>query len=290
MRFETFDDWADWIDDEFDEMLDAAVESRDGARVVALHDEAWESFPGEHDDQRLQGIVSSALGHFHDLRQWDASARWVPRMATLYGAQEPSVRFHRGVTAWNTGDAAAGQAELAKLYEDFGPNGFLPDPGYVAVARGEVSAPAGEPVAAENAEALSVDDPRVQGVAEQVNDAMDTGRWDEAIGLCREGLSLLGDPRSADGAMWFLGTMGDAYVEQEQWAEARDTFALATQVPGGMENPYIQLRLGQSEYELGNERPAANGLIAAYMQAPDILDEEPPKYLKFLQEQGLIDS
>ncbi|GAA1702451.1 tetratricopeptide repeat protein [Propioniferax innocua] len=282
MSFSTFDEWADWVvDGDFDTTLDAALAAGDQAAVVEVFDRAWNEFPGDPaTDERLQGFVYRAMGSFQRVDAWDAATRWLPRFEQHYGVEDPSTRFHRGVLAWETGDAQEGRRILAALYDEFGPSAFGRDESYIAVAQGGERPASGEP--------LNVDAPQVQQIVAELQEAMDAERWDDAIGLCQRALGLLGDEREADGSMWFLAHMGDAYMDKGQWAEARDTFFRATQAPGGMENPYVQLRLGECEYELGNTRAAANGLIAARMQVPDILDEEPPRYRTFLVEQGLI--
>lgn len=279
MAFDTFDDWADWIvDGNFDTEVEQASDAGDRTRVVELFDSAWDQFPGDAEsDDRLQGFVYTAMGAFLDVSAWDAAERWLPRFERHYGADDPTTRFYRGVIAWEQGRRDAGQRILAELHEEFGASAFGRDDSYVSVATGQTVTGPGTKTA---------DSPEVQALVAALTDAMDAERWDEAIGLAQKAVALVG--RRDDAAMWFLAHQGDAEIELGRWAEARDTFHEATQAPGGIENPYIQLRLGECEFELGNERPAANGLIAAYMQVPDILDGEPARYREFLQQQGLI--
>ena len=54
--------------------------------------------------------------------------------------------------------------------------------------------------------------------------------------------------------------------------------------PEGFGNPFLHLRLGQTEFELGNHDQAANELTRAY--GPDgawIFESEDPKYFEFLK-------
>ncbi len=54
--------------------------------------------------------------------------------------------------------------------------------------------------------------------------------------------------------------------------------------PDAIGNPFIHLRLGQCQYELGNEEQAADELARAYMVAGDeIFDTDDPKYLEFIK-------
>jgi hypothetical protein len=53
--------------------------------------------------------------------------------------------------------------------------------------------------------------------------------------------------------------------------------------PEAIGNPFIHLRLGQTQFELGNKDRAADELMRAYMGAgAEIFAEEAPKYLEFL--------
>jgi hypothetical protein len=49
-------------------------------------------------------------------------------------------------------------------------------------------------------------------------------------------------------------------------------------------NPFLHLRLGQCQFELGALDGAADELMRAYMGAgSDIFKDQDPKYLRFLQ-------
>jgi hypothetical protein len=61
-------------------------------------------------------------------------------------------------------------------------------------------------------------------------------------------------------------------------------FNNAVQCPGGLGNPFVHLRLGQAQFELGNLVKAADELTRGYMGAGlDIFMEDDPKYLEFLE-------
>lgn len=272
---------------ELDPRIDAAVEQGDASTLVALYNQMWAMFPGDEEDtEKLKLILNTALAQMMRLGAYNDMARWFHRFARWYPEDDQERRFYEGVIEWHVGSKERARAIFSDLYEEFGTAGFGKDKIYVAVATGvtgEITSPEEKPP-----QESEVDSPEVQELAERINDLMDAEDYRSAIELCHQGLALLGNPRLADGAMWFFGTMGDALIELGDWQAARDAFFEATQSPGGIENPYIQLRLGQCEYELGYERPAANGLIAAYMMIPEIFEEEPPRYLQFLKDQGLI--
>ena len=55
------------------------------------------------------------------------------------------------------------------------------------------------------------------------------------------------------------------------------------QCPEAIGNPFIHLRLGQAQFELGDKEAAADELMRAYMGAgAEIFAEEAPKYLEYL--------
>jgi hypothetical protein len=54
--------------------------------------------------------------------------------------------------------------------------------------------------------------------------------------------------------------------------------------PGAIGNPFLHLRLGQVQFELGDLTRAADELTRAYMGAgEDIFQEQAPKYFEFLK-------
>ncbi|NNG18155.1 hypothetical protein HJ590_00950 [Naumannella sp. ID2617S] len=130
----------------------------------------------------------------------------------------------------------------------------------------------------------------IDELAEAGTELLEEGEWDAALARFRAGLALVPEPkRHWEAATWFNASIGDAHFFAERYADARDAFYEATQCPSGLGNPYIQLRLGESELELGNEDAAANGLIGAYMsEGEEIFADEDPKYLAFLRRRGLI--
>jgi hypothetical protein len=64
----------------------------------------------------------------------------------------------------------------------------------------------------------------------------------------------------------------------------RDNLANSMHCPDAIGNPFLHLRLGQCQWELGNLDRAADELTRAYMGAGDeIFESEDPKYLSFLK-------
>lgn len=81
-----------------------------------------------------------------------------------------------------------------------------------------------------------------------------------------------------------MGAIADSYFFLGDFSEARKALEYAMVSPGGLGNPFLHLRLGQCQYELGVEDRAAEELTRAYMGAgKDIFALENPKYFEFLQ-------
>ena len=60
-------------------------------------------------------------------------------------------------------------------------------------------------------------------------------------------------------------------------------FQKAIASPDGLGNPYIHLKLGECQFEMGNFEKAANELTRAYMsEGPEIFEGEDQKYFEFL--------
>ena len=100
----------------------------------------------------------------------------------------------------------------------------------------------------------------------------------EAVGHYDQAWSLLPEPKTQwEAATWILASIGDDF------AAAHEALTACMYCPGAIGNPFIHLRLGQAQFELGNEPRAADELMRAYMGAgPEIFEDEDPKYLRFL--------
>ena len=64
----------------------------------------------------------------------------------------------------------------------------------------------------------------------------------------------------------------------------RDNVSMAMHCPGAIGNPFLHLRLGQCQFELGNLDRAADELARAYMGTGiEIFEDEEGKYFEFLK-------
>jgi tetratricopeptide (TPR) repeat protein len=92
------------------------------------------------------------------------------------------------------------------------------------------------------------------------------------------------DKENWEEATWILGAVGELHFRGGKFAQAVGSYLRAVDCPNGSDNPYIRLRLGQAQFELGEPDAAADNLARAYTAGgEDAFADEDPKYLEFLQ-------
>jgi tetratricopeptide (TPR) repeat protein len=92
------------------------------------------------------------------------------------------------------------------------------------------------------------------------------------------------DKENWEASTWILASAGEVYVRHKRYDKALHSFRSAVRCPNGLGNPYVHLRLGQIEFEMGNQKDAADELTRAYMGAgEEIFEKEDSKYLSFLK-------
>lgn len=116
-----------------------------------------------------------------------------------------------------------------------------------------------------------------------------SGHYDDAIAEYRRAWSLIPSPRKrwSDSA-WILGAFADAYFLSGRHELARAALERAMACPGGGEQPFLSLRLGQILFDAGDLDGAAAALARAYREAgEDVFFSEDERYLAFLKARGL---
>jgi tetratricopeptide (TPR) repeat protein len=123
----------------------------------------------------------------------------------------------------------------------------------------------------------------IDRLAEEGNALMSAKKYAEAAEVFRRGLELLPAPREKWSAtVWFLCGIGDAQWFLGDHEKGIDTWRDAL-LFGGLGNPFVHLRRGQTLYELGDQKEAANELLRALLLAGQkIFASEDPKYWDFI--------
>src|SRR5262245_46971061 len=86
-----------------------------------------------------------------------------------------------------------------------------------------------------------------------------------------------------EAATWILAAVGEANFFGADYVAGRDNLSMAMRCPDGLGNPFLHLRLGQCQFELGNLDRAADELARAYMGAGADIFEGEDKYFAFLK-------
>jgi tetratricopeptide (TPR) repeat protein len=96
---------------------------------------------------------------------------------------------------------------------------------------------------------------------------------------------LLPEPKQDwEAATWILAAVGDANFLGGDFAAGRDNLANAMHCPNAIGNPFLHLRLGQCQFELGELDRAADNLARAYLpEGERIFANDDPKYLQFIK-------
>ena len=95
---------------------------------------------------------------------------------------------------------------------------------------------------------------------------------------------LLPEPQTDwEAATWILTAIGDVNFLGGDFVAGRDNLLVAMHCPDAIGNPFLHLRLGQCQFELGDFDRAADELARAYMGAGAEIFEGASKYFKFLK-------
>ncbi len=126
---------------------------------------------------------------------------------------------------------------------------------------------------------------RVDAIAEHGTALTDRGDYNAAVRQYIAALKLLPEPVTQwDEATWLLTAIGDVQFLAGRFEEARLALSDCMHCPGAIGNPFIHLRLGETQFELGDLTRAADELARAYMGAgAEIFHQEPAKYFTFLK-------
>jgi len=117
------------------------------------------------------------------------------------------------------------------------------------------------------------------------DDHAQAARYAEALQNYWAAWDLLPDPKTQwTAATWILAAVGDANFLGGDYQAGRDNLSNAMHCPDAIGNPFLHLRLGQCQFEIGHLDRAADELLRAYMGGgPKIFEEQDPKYIRFLQ-------
>jgi tetratricopeptide (TPR) repeat protein len=125
----------------------------------------------------------------------------------------------------------------------------------------------------------------IKGLCAKGDACAERGDYEAALKLYWKAWDALPDPKTDyEAATWILAVIGDANFLSGDFEAGRDNLSNAMHCPDGIGNPFLHLRLGQCQFELGNLDRAADELTRAMMGAgEEILQDDDPKYWEFLK-------
>ena len=141
-------------------------------------------------------------------------------------------------------------------------------------------------------ELSAAEEAQIQQLVDRANDLDDEDRYAESEPLLLEALQLIPDPKEQSGlSVQVYGALGDDYWSQGRLPQAENALRFALLCSGGLTNPFIWMRLGQTLYDQhGVTDESVDALLRAYMlDGAQVFETEDPKYLGVLKRQNLID-
>lgn len=114
----------------------------------------------------------------------------------------------------------------------------------------------------------------------------DDEEFADALDRFRAAWAALPEPRADQPqAVQILAAISDAQFHLGDWEGCHTAMQQAVRCGASVGNPFVRLRLGQSLYELGNEREAANWLVPVYLteEGRGPFEGDDPKYLEFFR-------
>ena len=125
---------------------------------------------------------------------------------------------------------------------------------------------------------------KVTSFCQTGDDLAAQGKYAEALAQYWAAWDLLPEPKTDwSAATWILAAIGDANFQSGDFAAGRDNLSTAMHCPEAIGNPFLHLRLGQCQFELGNLDRAADELTRAYMGGGANLFEDAGRYFDFLK-------
>jgi hypothetical protein len=126
---------------------------------------------------------------------------------------------------------------------------------------------------------------KIKRLCAEGDDAAKDEDFDTAVERYGAAWNLLPDPRTQwEAATWILAAIGDAHYLAGEFERGRKALLLAMQCPDAIGNPFLHLRLGQCQFELGFQIVAGDEFIRAYTGGGDeVFRGEDPKYYDYLQ-------
>lgn len=123
-------------------------------------------------------------------------------------------------------------------------------------------------------------------LSEEGDSFVDEGDIASAIDKYQSALDLLpGSKYNWEASTWLYAALGDAYYLSGQDDDALECFMESLKCPDGLENPFINLRIGECFFNNNDSNNAREYLIRAYMSGgEEVFEDEPIKYFNEIKD------
>ncbi|MEK6511154.1 hypothetical protein [Myroides odoratimimus] len=127
----------------------------------------------------------------------------------------------------------------------------------------------------------------IMSLLEEGDTYLENQKYNEATEKYLAGLELIPSPKEEhDIALHLYVALGDSFFNLRDFVNANYYYNSALRAPGGLDNGYVWLGLGQSYYELQEKDKAKEALLGAYMlEGTEIFEGESSKYLKLISDE-----
>ncbi|MEZ4937285.1 MAG: hypothetical protein R2799_06795 [Crocinitomicaceae bacterium] len=125
----------------------------------------------------------------------------------------------------------------------------------------------------------------IQDLCAKGDSLAENGNFSSALENYWRAFDLVPEPKTDwDTTTWILTAIGDANFLANDFQAGVDNLSNAMHCPGAIGNPFIHMRLGQCQFEIGNLDRAADELTRAYaLKGEEIFSDDDPKYIEFLK-------
>jgi tetratricopeptide (TPR) repeat protein len=126
---------------------------------------------------------------------------------------------------------------------------------------------------------------RIQDLCSKGDQLAESEKYSNALSEYFKAYELLPSPKENwDASTWILAAIGDMNFLMKNYESGLQNFNNAMKCPDAIGNPFIHLRLGQCQFEVGNFDKAADEFVRAYaIEGEELFLNEDIKYFKFLK-------
>lgn len=256
-------------------------ENNDPARYALKLEEAWELLPAPKEMYGESYDIALAIAETYlILKDYPALLRWANILQQCDPARpdDGEREFVLGKALFENADRKGAETyfttamhkSAGRVFEGVDEKYLHVLPGLAALAEEELPTDIYE---------------QVEALSEAGNELADADDFDGAIARFTEALQLLPPPAQHwEASTWLYASIGDMYYFKGDYQAAANNFFDALNGPDAQANGFVNLRLGESLFELNQQEQSLEYLLRAYMlEGEEIFAEEDARYFDFLK-------